>query len=264
VKPALHAECENQWASSSAPVAGGSGLVLAVGCIVWSYSKYVGLVGVAVAAGVLLVAFVIGLVYHLRHGPGVVVAGDDGVEVRWGRKPLFIRYCDLDRVLTDGARFRLVRSSGPVVAVRLRGLAPRTDVRDTAIVKRITRRVGDPKLNTPLVAAEPFARGALEAAAWLEAMAARLPTDGAYRGPAIDRNQLVRIIQRGRSAPTARAACAWLLRASGFEEGDEQIVRDAARATASVALAETLTAIATATASADEIAELMARVPATR
>jgi hypothetical protein len=262
VKKAVHAECENRGASAATPVVGGAGGLVLI-FVAWStLHRAFGIVGVGVAIGVALVAMLIGIVYHFAVGPGMVVAGDDGVELRWGRKRQFLRYYDINRLKTDGATFRIVPLGRLAIPVRLRGLGPRGDARETAVVERIARKIEDPTRTAPLAAAEPFQRGGRDAEAWLAAIAEHLPSEGGYRSAPIDRGTLLRVLKSGRSAPTARAACAWLLRESGFEEGEEDIVREAATATASVDLEETLTAIATPSTSPEAIAAHMARVPA--
>jgi hypothetical protein len=263
VKPAIRAACENRFASRAGAQSIGLFGSLVLICVGWSTLRTLldanTLVVVAVVAAL---AVVFGIVFHLVNGPGVVVAGDDGVALRWPRHSRFVAYADIERVVTDGPRISIRLRTGEIVPVRLRGLPKDGGARDTKLVERIERRSSREDRAKRLTEATDFARGAESAREWLEAIAARVRSKGAYRGAALEREMLVRIVKSGRAEPTARAACAWILRATGFESGEDEIVRRAAAATAHASLEAALGAIADPATEREELEARMALVPA--
>lgn len=203
----------------------------------------------------LLVTFVV----RTFSRPGIVIAGDDGVAVESGRVRRFVSYDEIDRVIVDGARIGLVRTSGAIVQLHLAGIPAEGDALDSDLVRRIEECLEDGE-RAPAPDEDALARRGRAIDVWLQAIGARMSSKETYREPAFDRDALDRIVRDGRADPSARAAAAYALRALELTAEERETVRLAAESTAHPELRDAFAVLADPLAPDDVIPPAMAAV----
>lgn len=197
--------------------------------------------GISLAAGMLCLA-----------GPIVVLAtrstlkiGRDGVQIRWLGRTRFVPFAEVDQMRADAQRITIRLRTGRVVHVELVGTDARfpLDPRGTEALAAIERGVALARAEREALPLEDeLARGTRSAGAWLSGVTARAEEKDDYRSAALDRDQLVRVVEDPVAVPSARAASAELLRRAGLAEGEAIRVRVAIDETANPALRDALEA----------------------
>ena len=234
-----------RWAWLSGPLALASVLLYLFAGAPWAFVSLVK-AGVpdsfAVAAAVLpLAAFFL----TQRYSPEMSV-GDDGVLFRWFGWTRFIPYRDLRACVASEERspaedtgspdeaptfLRLVLRDGKSVKLRAGGSGARGGrfVLGAEIVQRIRAGIEAAAHDTTDSRDEvrKLSRGDREAAVWLGDLTRRLQDRG-YRGGAVNRDELLGIVESSLAAPTARVGAAAILRKSGLQGGERARLRIAA------------------------------------
>lgn len=173
-------------------------------------------------------------------------AGADGVLFRWFGWTKFLAYRDIrtcaafhedvavGRTTTDGDDATILHlrlKNGRSVEVRSGGLGLREGrfEQGAQLVRQIREGIAAAQRDTTDEAANQLARGEKPATAWLDELARRARRHG-YRDTALDRDELLRVVESSVAAPTARVGAAAILRKSGLRDEERARVRVAAEA----------------------------------
>lgn len=219
----------------------------------------------AIVALLPFLAFIVAQVHSME-----LRAGTDGVLLRWFGTTRFHSYQDIRRCVllddsgtetgNDGTILRLELRSGRTVELRSGGLGLDGGRFENGVwlVDWITRCIETAASSAPPESATALERGERPIPAWLADLAQRAQGRG-YRGAALDREDLLQVVESTAAAPTARVGAAALLRKTGLQDEERGRLRVVAETSVSPRLRIALEAAADAGVEEDAFDERVAR-----
>ncbi len=160
-----------------------------------------------------------------------VFLGEDGFSLRDRGREQFIAYEQIGAIHERSAErviwidVHLVE--GRLLHIRLADPLPQRKA-FLARLRELSQQSQEPREQRALE--RELGRGDRSMREWLDALEKRTAND--YRGPALDRGQLLELVGDGRAEPSARTAAAWLLRRSADVKSERARIAEAAASTA--------------------------------
>jgi hypothetical protein len=205
----------------------------------------------AIIVGILLLA-PLSLGPLLGATPMHVEIGGDGILTRWLNRERFVRFQDITGVRVVEASIEVTVAGGPSLWLRpvrvgagrrkrLVTIVPETSAMMHAIVAGMAAARAAPTVVDDEEAL--WAQRDRKVPTWVDEVLARGADAGDYRGAPLDREALLRVVERPLADPTARAAAAVALKLQRPEPGERERVRIARAATANPRLRIALDAV---------------------
>ena len=192
------------------------------------------------AVALLLTATAVGIFSQARRslGPTEVLLGIDGLSVLSGRHPRFVPWREVRSARL--VRFDIMLSLHSGEQLRIPVSTPDPG-RDRALISEIRAEIGRAPASLPATVTA-LQRGGRDLEQWREALRSLTARSAAYRGPAVDRDDLERALG-ARDFPTEQRVGAAIALAALSDDGRTR-VRIAAAASADLPLRDALTDIA--------------------
>jgi hypothetical protein len=194
----------------------------------------------AIIVGILLMApLSLGPIFGAT--PMQVEIGGDGIFTRWLTRERFVRFQDITGIRIAEGSIEVAVAGGPNLWLRpvragtgrrrtLMAIAPETSEMMRAIQAGVAAVGAAPAVVDDEEAL--WAQRDRKVQSWVTDVLARSGESGDYRGAPLDREALLRVVERPLADPTARAAAAVALKRQRLEPGERERVRIAADATA--------------------------------